>query len=97
MIIANVTISHAIDMMENCVRVLTMESVFVENVNAMPNGMYPDTLLANVRPLMKHVSLLTENTFTNCVLDMVHVNVESANVSRQKKVNILEDTAKTVL
>ena len=97
MIIANVTISHAIDMMENCVRVLTMESVFVENVNAMPNGMYPDTLLANVRPLMKRVSPLTENTSTNCVLDMVHVNVESANVLRQKKVNILEDTVKTVL
>ena len=91
------TTSHVIDMMENCVQVQIMENAFVENVNATPNGMYPDTLLANVRLLMKHVSLLTVNTSTNCVQDMVHVNVESANVSRQKKVNILEDTVKTVL
>ena len=97
MIIANVTTFHAIGMMENYVQGLTMVSVYVENVNAMPNGMYLDTLLANVRPLMKRVSPLTENTSTNCVLDMGHVSVESANVLRQKKVNIQEDTVKTVL
>ena len=93
----NVTIFHAIDMMENYVRGPIMEFVFAENVNVLQNGTFPDIPLANVGLPTKLVSLHMENIFINFVLGMVLVNVVNANVLKLKKDNILDDIVKIVL
>ena len=93
----NVTIFHAIDMMENYVRGPIMEFVFAENVNVLLNGTFQDIPLANVGLPTKLVSLHMENIFINFVLDMVLVNVVNANVLKLKKDNILDDIVKIVL
>ena len=90
------TTSHVIATMVNSAQDPIMVYVIAANANVSPNGTFPDTPLANAELPMRLVSHLMENTFINYVQDMANVFVESANVLKPMRVNILADIAKIV-
>ena len=58
----SVTTSPVTDIKENCALVQTMESVSVEIVFAIVNGMCPATVHASAKQVMRPASHLMENT-----------------------------------
>lgn len=93
---ASAITSLVIVIMESFALGKTRASVFVVIANVTLIGMSMGILLANVKQAMKHVLFDMENISTSFVVDMENANVENVFVMNPRRVNIAEDTVRTV-